>query len=85
MRSTRSELTKQMTDVLDEIIAAVPVDDGMPALVSRIGKCILEAAAEEQASYMTLLAAASVEIDRVSKERAVMTRAPVCTQPYFRE
>ena len=85
MRSTRPELTKQMTDVLDEIIAAVPVDDGMPALVKRISKCILDAAAEKQASYMTLLAAASVEIDRVSKERAVMTRAPAWTQPYFRE
>ena len=70
MRSTRSRLTKQMTDVLDEIIAAVPVDDGMPALVSRIGKCILEAAAEEQASYMTLLAAASAEMSAISKESA---------------
>ena len=70
MRSTRSRLTKRMTDVLDEIIAAVPVDDGMPALVSRIGKCILEAAAEEHASYMTLLAAASAEMGAISKERA---------------
>jgi hypothetical protein len=68
MRSTRPELIKQMTDVLDEIIPAIPVDDRTSALVARIGECILKAAAEEQASYETLLAAASAEMGTISKE-----------------
>jgi hypothetical protein len=32
MRSNRPELVKQMTDVLDEIIPAIPVDDRTSAL-----------------------------------------------------
>jgi hypothetical protein len=50
MRSTRPELIKQMTDVLDEIIPAIPVDDRTSALVAR-RECVLKAAAVEQASY----------------------------------
>jgi hypothetical protein len=69
MRSSRPELIKQMTDVLDEMIPAIPVDDRTSALVARIGECILKAAAEEQASYETLLAAASAEMGAISKER----------------
>src|ERR1700677_3463532 len=69
MRSNRPELIKQMTDVLDEIIPAIPVDDRTSALVARIGECILKAAAREQASYETLFAAASVEMNAISKER----------------
>jgi hypothetical protein len=69
MRSNRPELIKQMTDVLDEIIPAIPVDDRTSALVARIGECILKAAAEEKASYGTLLAAASAEMGAISKER----------------
>jgi hypothetical protein len=67
MRSNRPELIKQMTDVLDEIIPAIPVDDRTSALVARVGECILKAAAEEQASYETLLAAASAEMVRSRK------------------
>jgi hypothetical protein len=69
MRSNRPELVKQMTDVLDEIIPAIPVDDRTSALIARIGECIFKAAAEEQASYETLLAAASAEMGAISKER----------------
>jgi hypothetical protein len=69
MRSNRPDLVKQVTDVLDEIIPGIPVDDRTSALVARIGKCILKAAAEEQASYETLLAAASAEMGAISKER----------------
>jgi hypothetical protein len=47
MRSNRPELIKQMTDVLDEIIPAIPVDDRTSTLVARVGECILKAAAEE--------------------------------------
>jgi hypothetical protein len=68
MRSNRPELIKQMTDVLDEMIPAIPVDDRTSALVARIGECILKAAAEEHASYETLLAAASAEMSAISKE-----------------
>ena len=66
MRSNRAELIKQMRDVLDEMIPVIPVDDR--TLVSRIGERILKAAAEEQASYETLLAAASAEMSAISKE-----------------
>jgi hypothetical protein len=69
MRSNRPELIKQMTDVLDEIIPSIPVDDRTSALVARIGECILKAAAVEQANYETLLAAASAEMGAISKER----------------
>ena len=69
MRSNRPELIKQMTDVLDEIIPAIPVDDRTSSLVARIEECILKAAAEEQASYETLLVAASTEMGAISKER----------------
>jgi hypothetical protein len=69
MRSNRPELIKQMTDVLDEIIPAIPVDGMTSALVARIGECILKAAAEEPASYETLLAAASAEMGAITKER----------------
>lgn len=51
-----------MTDVLDEIIPAMPVDDGTPARIAQIGERILEAAAEGRASYETLLAVASAEM-----------------------
>jgi hypothetical protein len=68
MRCNRLELIKQITDVLDEIIPAIPVDDRTSALVARIGECIVKAAAEEQASYETLLAAASAEMGAISNE-----------------
>ena len=42
MRSNRPELIKQMTDVLDEMIPAIPVDDRTSALVARIEECILK-------------------------------------------
>jgi len=80
MRSHESELTGQMTDVLDEIIPTIPVDDGMSALVARTGKRIFRATAEGQAGYMALLAAASAEIDTVSRERAALAHLPVVTQ-----
>jgi hypothetical protein len=50
MRSNRPELVKQMTDVVNEIIPAIPVDDRTSGLVARIGECILKGAAEEQAT-----------------------------------
>lgn len=62
MRSNNPELVRRMTDVLDEIIPAMPVDDGMPARIAQIGVCMLEAAAEGQASYESLLAVASAEM-----------------------
>ena len=71
MRSTKPELIKQMTDVLDEIIPAIPVDDRTSALVARIGECILKAAAEEQASYESLLAAASAEMGIIKENKPV--------------
>jgi hypothetical protein len=49
---------------------AVKVDDRTSALVAGIGESILKAAAKEQASYETLLGAASAEMGAISKERA---------------
>jgi hypothetical protein len=68
------KFSSRVTNVLDEIIPAMPVDDGMSALIERIRKCVLKAAAEEQASYETLLAAASAEISKISKERSEQAR-----------
>jgi hypothetical protein len=73
MRSSRPELIKQMTDVLDEMIPAIPVDDRTSALVARVGECILKAAVKEQASYETPLAAVSAEMgDLEGRERACL-------------
>jgi hypothetical protein len=69
MHSNRPELIKQMTDVLDEIIPVIPVDDRTSALIARIKECILKAAADERASRETLLAAASAEMGAILKER----------------
>jgi hypothetical protein len=38
MLSNRPELVKQMTDVLDEIIPVIPVDDRTSVVVARIGE-----------------------------------------------
>jgi hypothetical protein len=51
MRSNSPKFSRRITDVLDEIIPTMPVDDGMSALIARVRQCILKAAAEEQASY----------------------------------
>jgi hypothetical protein len=61
MRSNRPELVKQMTDVLDEIIPAIPVDDRTSALVARIGECILKAAAKERASFLAIGSGSSAD------------------------
>jgi hypothetical protein len=63
------EIIRRSTDVLDELIPAMPVDGGIPVLIARVRRCIIEAAAEEGASYGTLLAAASAEITMITKER----------------
>jgi hypothetical protein len=69
MQSKSPEFIRRITDVLDEIIPAIPVDDGTPALISRVRQCILKAAGEEQASYKILLAVASAEICTITNER----------------
>jgi hypothetical protein len=74
MSSNSPKFSSRVTDVLDEIIPTMPVDDGMSALIARIRQCVLKAAAEEQASYETLLAAASAEISTISKERSEQAR-----------
>jgi hypothetical protein len=74
MRSNSPKFSRRITDVLDEIIPTMPVDDGMSALIARVRQCILKAAAEEQASYESLLAAASAEINTISKERSEQAR-----------
>ena len=47
----------------------MPADDGMSRLVARLRQCMLKAAVEEQASYVSLFAAASTEISAIAKER----------------
>ena len=61
VRSCSPEVGKQVTDVLDEIIPTIPIDQQTAATIARIGERLLKAASEEQASYETLLAAASAE------------------------
>jgi hypothetical protein len=66
--STHSpELIKRMTDVLDEIVPSMAVDERTPALIAHIARCVLKAA-EGQASYMTLLAVASAESGAIWNE-----------------
>jgi hypothetical protein len=72
------EFIRRSTDVLDELIPAMPVDDGMVVLIARVRRCIIEAAAEEGATYETLLAAASAEITTITKEK---TEAQVSSPP----
>ena len=67
MHSNSPELIKQMTNVLDEIIPAIPIDNRTSALIARILTCILKAAGDGQTSYELLLAAASAEISVISK------------------
>ena len=76
MRSNSPELIKQMTDVLDEIIPAIPIDDGTSALIARIATCILKTSGEGQTSYELLLAAASAEISAGSNGTIVTEDAP---------
>ena len=43
---------------------------GTSALIARMKKCLIKAAADKRVSYTTLLAAASAEMGAISKERA---------------
>jgi len=76
MHSNSPELIKQMTDVLDEIIPAIPIDDGTSALIARIARCILKTSREGQTSYELLLAAASAEISAGSNGTILTEDAP---------
>ena len=69
MRSCSPEVGKKVTDVLDEIIPTIPIDDQTAATIDRIGERLLKAASEERASYETLLAAASAEIGAASRKK----------------
>jgi hypothetical protein len=74
--STHSpELIKRMTDVLDEIIPAMAVDERTPALIAHIAGCVLKAA-EARAGYMALLAVASAESDAIRKAPVRATSLP---------
>ena len=72
MHSNDPAVIRLATDVLDEIIPAIPLDDGTPALIAWIGECILKAAAGGQASYHNLLAVASAELHAMQARRAVV-------------
>jgi hypothetical protein len=85
MRSDSPEFIKRSTDVLDEIIPTMPVDDGILALIARVRRCIIEAAAEEGASYETLLAAASAEISTITKERTGVQGRPSLPKGCFEQ
>jgi len=69
MCSNSTEFIRRITDVLDEIIPTMPVDDGMLTLIERVRQRIFKAAAEERTSYEALLAVASAEISTISQER----------------
>ena len=70
MSSRSPDLVKRMTDVVDEIIPTIPVDDRTSALITHIARCVLEAA-EQQDNYMTLLAVASAERSASREGRSV--------------
>jgi hypothetical protein len=70
VRTSSSDFDRQITDVVDEMIPMMPVDDRMSALVVRLRRRILNATTEDEASYVILLAVASAEITAIMKERA---------------
>jgi hypothetical protein len=70
MRSNSSGLIGRITDVLDETIPSIPVDDEMSAPIGRIRQSTLKAAADEQVSYERLLVTASTEINLITIEMA---------------
>jgi hypothetical protein len=78
------ELTRRITDVVDEIIPTMAVHDEMPALIARVRQCIFKAAAREQVSYEILLAAASAEISTITKERTERASMSVTQCEMFR-
>jgi hypothetical protein len=76
MSSRSPDLVKRMTDVVDEIIPTIPVDDRTSALITHIARCVLEAA-EQQDNYMTLLAVASAERSAISRGPVGAARLPL--------
>jgi hypothetical protein len=76
MSSRSPDLVKRMTDVVDEIIPTMPVDDRTWALITHIARCVLEAA-EQQDNYMTLLAVASAESSAISRGPVGAARLPL--------
>jgi len=76
MSSRSPDLVKRMTDVVDEIIPTIPVDDRTSALITHIPRCVLEAA-EQQDNYMTLLAVASAERSAISRGPVGAARLPL--------
>jgi len=63
------ELVKLMTNVLDEIIPTIAINDETPALITHIATRILNAASEGHTSYERLLATAFAELSAVAKEK----------------
>jgi len=83
IRSNSAEFVRRSTDVLDEIIPTMPVDDGISALIARVRRRIVEADAEEGATYESLLAAASAEISTITKERTGVQARPSVPERCF--
>jgi hypothetical protein len=76
MSTYSPELIKWITDVVDEIIPSMAVDERTPALITHIARCVLKAA-EGGASYMTLLAVASAESGAIWNEPVRPARASI--------
>lgn len=78
MSDRSPELVKRMTDVLDEIIPTIPIDGRSSDLIMHVSRCVIKAA-QEETSYMTLLAVASAESGVISKD-PVRARAPLSSK-----
>ena len=76
MSNRSPELVKWVTDVLDEIIPTIPVDDKTSDLITHVSRCVLKAA-EDQTNYMTLFAVASAESTRNIERSSVSCRTIV--------
>ena len=65
MQSYSPELIQTMRAVLDEVMTKIPLEQATPGIKAAVAECILKAAANGQASYDGLIAAASEQIQTI--------------------
>ena len=65
MASYGPELIQIMRAVLDEVMTKIPVEQVTPGIKAHMAELILKAAADGQATYAGLLAAASDQIQTI--------------------
>jgi len=67
MPSYSPELVQTMRAALDEVMTKVPMNQATPGIKAHMAELILKAAADGQATYAGLLAAASDQIQSIRR------------------